>query len=134
MKILSWNVRGAARTSFISSIRYLIDVYKVDICLVLEPRTSGTKAKRIVNRMGFNKFYLEDARGFAGGIWVCWNNENGQVEVIVCTFQVVIMVVGFRGKTFVVSTIYGSPQPSLRRDLWRLIDDATSIVEGVNLP
>lgn len=82
MKCLIWNVRGAARANFFSSIKIVIAINKVEICILTEPRISGDKALKIAKKVGFNSVHFEEARGFLGGIWVCWNDRVTRLKVL----------------------------------------------------
>lgn len=64
-------MRGTARTGFLSTVKNFIAMNKVDLCIILEPRVSGDKAIQITEKISFSNVYIEEARGFAGGIWMC---------------------------------------------------------------
>ncbi|KAK9098351.1 hypothetical protein Syun_025396 [Stephania yunnanensis] len=52
-----------------------------DNLAVAEPRISGEKALETTRKMGFDKFYIVDALGFSGGLWLFWNEEDIQVSI-----------------------------------------------------
>lgn len=46
-----------------------------------EPRISGTWVDGILAKMGFSSSFRVEENGFAGGIWLCWNDDT-QVEIL----------------------------------------------------
>nr|XP_025652243.1 uncharacterized protein LOC112748247 [Arachis hypogaea] len=68
--------RGAASSAFRRTFKELLKQYKADIVVLMETRISGDNARNAIRNMGFNHFIIEEAQGFAGGIWICWNNDN----------------------------------------------------------
>lgn len=66
MNFLLWNVRGASRANFFSSLKTIITVNKAEVCVVMELRVSGSKALGVAKKVGFNNVHFEEARGFSG--------------------------------------------------------------------
>ncbi len=54
VKIISWNNCGIANDSFKRKIREVIRKHRPDVLFILETRTSGEKAKRIYEALGFS--------------------------------------------------------------------------------
>ena len=63
-------MRGAGKALFSRNIVDLRRLYHFDILAVLEPRISGSKALRVINKLVFSKQFMVDAEGFSGGIWL----------------------------------------------------------------
>ncbi|KAF7820651.1 ribonuclease H [Senna tora] len=57
-----------------SSIKHANKGSKGAIILELQ-RCSGIKAETTIKKMGFSNYALNEARGYAGGIWALWNKE-----------------------------------------------------------
>lgn len=89
MKCLFWNIRGARRTSFSSSTRTLVKLNNIDICVFLNLEQVD-KAISIAKKLGFSNYHLEEAKGFSGGIWFCWNKNVTNLEIIFSTPQAVM--------------------------------------------
>lgn len=51
INIMSWNCRGAGARHFSRLIRELKANYKINILIIVEPRISGKKADRIINKI-----------------------------------------------------------------------------------
>ncbi|KAJ4840446.1 hypothetical protein Tsubulata_016701 [Turnera subulata] len=104
--------------------------YKPTVVIVVEPRISGARANRVIRKLGFTHSHRVDARGFAGGVWVLWNERVTSVSVLHCHTQFIHMKVNFQGLSFLLTAVYGSPQEQWRRFLWRNIEAlATQITE-----
>lgn len=134
MKCIFWNVRGAGRNCFTSSIKTIVANYGVDVCVILEPRISGDRAISVARTMGFQNCHIEEADGFAGGIWVCWNGGATELQVVLSTKQTVTAIVTYKGVKWALTAVYGSPCPRTRKHLWKLLDDIAGIVQDLNLP
>lgn len=85
LNCLLWNVRGVARTNFVSSIKILVHKNKMDICVITEPRISRSKALSIARKVGFNNAHFEESRAFLGGILVLWNGVHTKVKLFILT-------------------------------------------------
>lgn len=89
MMMMIWNARGAGSRTFSSIAKDLISMNKVKIFAVLEPRISGTRATDVIKGLGFSAFYVVDARGFSGGLWLMWNKEEVNLTVVACSQQTI---------------------------------------------
>ncbi|CAN1168292.1 hypothetical protein LINPERHAP2_LOCUS27744 [Linum perenne] len=80
---------------------------------------SGAVASKVMDKIGFDSRLVEDARGFAGGIWVLWNkkcvniNERGRSEQAI-HFE----IKGLDDSSSLVSAVYASPYATSRTLLW----------------
>ena len=76
----------------------------------------------VCNILGFDHWIRVEAVGYGGGIWVLWQ-DTLQVKILRTRPQFVHMVVTPQGgQPWLLSIIYGSPNPSLWKYLWTLID------------
>lgn len=82
MKIIAWNCHGPARRKFWTVVKEMCRVHRLDLFAMVEIRISGRKAREVIRGMGFKRFEVEKVGGFSGGIWVCWKDEELEVEVI----------------------------------------------------
>ncbi|RYR45289.1 hypothetical protein Ahy_A07g031124 [Arachis hypogaea] len=100
------------------------------LCL-LETHLSGPKANKIAKRFGFSDWFLEEGIGFSEGIWILWNSNFWNVEVLMSHKQYVHMKLryGLESPWF-FTVVYGSPQIGLRTSLWEglksIADNLTS--------
>jgi hypothetical protein len=64
MMICTWNVRGAGKKGFPKVLSDLRSIYNFEVIAILEPRISGTRALKVVNKLGFSDRFLVEASGF----------------------------------------------------------------------
>lgn len=71
--------------------------------------------------IGFDDYFVVEAEGFSGGIWIMWAKQWGSVEILSSRRQLVHLRVTPRDglPCFQASFVYGSPNISLRDFLWR---------------
>lgn len=53
---------------------YFVD-FEIDVAAFLKTRVSGPKANEIISKIGLDCSYRIEARGFTGGLWICWKNS-----------------------------------------------------------
>lgn len=49
----------------------------------------GDDAKCIIRILGFRHSIINEARGFSGGIWVLWNNDDLHLQTLMIQGQFV---------------------------------------------
>ncbi|OMP00874.1 Endonuclease/exonuclease/phosphatase [Corchorus olitorius] len=82
LKILVWNCRGAANDLFRRAFRDLVRDHKPAICFLSETRVSGEVASRIVASLGFGGSHIINAQGFSGGLWMLWDPEKVDINIL----------------------------------------------------
>lgn len=82
LNIVCWNCRGATSKLFQRVCKDFCREYNVDILVILEPRCSGEKATKIIDRMGFDSSWRMEVEGFSGGIWILWNMGKFKVAAV----------------------------------------------------
>lgn len=60
----------------------MIRIFNLDFIAILEPRISGVRADRVIQKIGFVEGARIDACGFSGGIWCLWRSNFIPVDVI----------------------------------------------------
>ncbi|XP_061370937.1 uncharacterized protein LOC133313564 [Gastrolobium bilobum] len=90
------------------------------ILALLETRISGNKAERVVRSLGFNSFFIREAVGFSGGIWILWNKSMAKVSIIEEDHQFVHSKIQWlsSGVEEMFTFVYGSPRRAERKNLW----------------
>lgn len=99
---------------------------------LLETRASGNKADLIVKRLGFNNWLRVEATGYAGGIWLLWNEWETDVQYVYSDTQILhCKITGRVVEEFMeVSFVYGEPSAHFRTDLWSSLRTLASNLEG----
>ncbi|KAL4353283.1 hypothetical protein GQ457_06G010470 [Hibiscus cannabinus] len=89
------------------------------IVAIFEPRISGTKADKVIAKLGFPSSFRVEAHGFSGGVWLLWDHSV-QLEVTHIANQFVhgrFLEEG--GSVWVHFTaVYASPHNCFRRHIW----------------
>ncbi|XP_030949822.1 uncharacterized protein LOC115973699 [Quercus lobata] len=93
----------------------------------------GDRAKEITDRLPFNGAIRSDAIGFIGGIWLLWNLDRVEINVLAITKQEIHVDVKVRSSDFawLLSAIYASPRSAERCVLW---DNLTKVADLHNKP
>lgn len=123
MIVSSWNCRGAGGRHFPSTLKKIVSEYHIDIMCLLETRISGVKADRVSRKLGFSNWLRLEAAGFAGGIWILWDDTNIQIEYITSNTQFIhCRIVDRRtpAERF-ITFVYGEPSQHKRTGLWEAL-------------
>src|ERR1044072_5729051 len=75
-KIVSWNVRGALHNDGKLAMKEIVRHKQPDVVILLETKCQFSRARFFWNSLGFNPIFVQEARGFSGGIWVLLNNRT----------------------------------------------------------
>jgi len=119
MNILAWNVQGAGSREFLNILREHIHKHRPSIVALFETRISGTRAQQVCERIGFRNSFRVDAQGFQGGIWVLWNSDEIEIEVLNTHEQFVTVEIKPHGHpSWNLTLVYASPQVQTRELLW----------------
>lgn len=86
---LFWNCRGANKSNFRRSIRYILKKFNTDFLALFETHASGNRAIRICQSLGFDNSFRVDAIGQSGGIWLLWRSHAGVLTVLESSDQFV---------------------------------------------
>ncbi|KAJ4828333.1 hypothetical protein Tsubulata_051413 [Turnera subulata] len=101
-----------------------------DTNYILElPRGCGRQAERVIHRLRFPNSHRIEARGFAGGLWLLWDEEKTLVEVLFNHPQFLHVRVSKANSSFLFTAVYGSPQEGWRRFLWRNLEALAATIQ-----
>ncbi|KAF7811300.1 reverse transcriptase [Senna tora] len=130
--VRAWNARGATSTSFKRLFMDLKNQYKPNLVLISDTKIGGNRAEEILSTLGFSNHFKVDPMGYAGGLWLLWDNKQIDVTVHEHTFQEIHTTVEVTGyPPFFASFIYASPNRERRKIFW---DNLVGLTEFVNLP
>ncbi|XP_028089100.1 uncharacterized protein LOC114289558 [Camellia sinensis] len=120
MKVLLWNCRGAASPHFRRHFFTLVNEYHPHLVILTETRVGGTRGKTLSENLGFSNVHISDPIGFAGGIWLLWNDLEIACEVLLTTEQEIHawIKVPSNPSPWLLSAIYASPHYNHRCILW----------------
>ena len=61
--------------------------------VILEPKIGGSHAKYVANQVGLSRNFQVDPQRFSGGIWVLWEGQRCNIDVVRATEQSVTMLI-----------------------------------------
>lgn len=78
------------------------------------------KADRIIRRLGFTNWIRVEATGYAGGIWMLWNESCVDVMYSFSTTQLLHCKVNYKDSptAFWITAVYAEPNFCNRKVLW----------------
>ncbi|CAL1355748.1 unnamed protein product [Linum trigynum] len=119
---MSWNIGGAGSASSARALKFLVMNYRPDFLFILEPQISGDSADKVCGRLGFSNVMRVEAEGRKGGIWLCWNASDFQLQVLsACSQHLSVVVTARSAQKWLLTAIYASPRPSQQRSLWQTL-------------
>ncbi|OMP09112.1 Endonuclease/exonuclease/phosphatase [Corchorus olitorius] len=83
----------------------------------------------LTNNPSLMKILLWNVRG-AGGIWLLWNDKEVDVQIDNSMFQAVTISVKQNNNEWNFTTVYGSPAPTNREELWTYLGDESQNIQG----
>lgn len=98
--------------------------YNIHVFIILEPRISGDRAKRVIYKLGFDNNYKVEVEGYSRGIWILWDANRVIIDIINTTLQCIHTSVVFNNgkERFFLTCVYFSPTPSIRQSLWTFLE------------
>ena len=93
MKIITWNVKGAANQNFCLDAQDLVNMHHLDIMVILEPKIGCSHVENVGNQVGLSRDFQVDPQGFSGGIWVLWESQRCNMDVVCAMEQSVTMLI-----------------------------------------
>lgn len=119
LRFFIWNCQGAASNGFLRVLKSFINEFRPRVVVLVEPRVALGYNDKIIRRTGFEFSHRVESNGYSGGIWILWNNRV-DVKVLVNHRQFVHSVIKMsdRDQMIFFTAIYGSQNPTNRKDLW----------------
>ena len=131
LKILSWNIRGAANKVGHRHVKELVHRFHPTVFVVLETHVAFATSETFWRRLGYRVVGISEAQGRSGGIWVLENISSNVCSLVDVFHQMVTFKVKQGQKEWLCSAVYASPTPSIRENLWRYM---MQYKDGVNIP
>lgn len=122
--IMIWNCQGAGSKVFFNTLAELLRRYDPSILALVETKIHCTLADDVCRRLKFDGIYRMEAQGFRGGIWVLWKTDIVDLKLLQSDTQFVTMkATQTRMQPWVFSTVYASPNETIRQGLWREVHE-----------
>ncbi|XP_073051702.1 uncharacterized protein [Primulina eburnea] len=125
-----WNCQGAASKELCRYLKDMVKNHNPKILGLLEPRVSGSHADAICNKMKYENWVRVEAVGFSGGIWIFWKDDV-TLEILYSHPQFVLARVETTNSApWLLTIVYGSPNPTLRKRLWQDLTKENLNIQG----
>ena len=117
MNFIIWNSRGVLKPYFQDHIRNVDQEHNPAILVVMETKLGGDKAKAITNRLPFDSAIHTNTIELSGGLWLLWNADLVEVELLAKTEQEIHVEVKVRASRLGYFLLY-MPVLGVRRDVY----------------
>ncbi|KAL0309058.1 UNVERIFIED_CONTAM: hypothetical protein Sradi_5848100 [Sesamum radiatum] len=125
-----WNVRGLNRRDHQVAVRDLVSEFRLYFIALLENRVMQSNVTRIQSGVLSRWRWFVDYAGPGNRIWIAWNDELIDVEVLNVDSQFVHcrVLIHELHETILTTVVYGANEMSARRELWQgLIELAVTV-------
>ncbi|CAL1383884.1 unnamed protein product [Linum trigynum] len=83
---------------------------------------SGKDALDVIKTLGFESWEISNAAGFSGGIWVIWDSQQINLELIDCGKPLIhLRYCSGNKEVGVITVVYAIPNDHDRKELWQYI-------------
>ncbi|XP_061361919.1 uncharacterized protein LOC133305695, partial [Gastrolobium bilobum] len=122
--------KGVGKKCFPALVRDLSFRFKVSVMALLETRVGGVRGEAIITRLGFSNFFKQDPIGFSGGLWILWDGNKVELDVLHTHYQFVHTRVKYLDskKVDLVTFVYGNPRRLERRLLWAELESVSTLI------
>ena len=132
MKFVFWNCRGAGNNEFCTIVHDWRKSFNCNILAVVEPRISGVKADKIVEKLGFESSHRVEAQGMSGGLWLLWNKLKINIKILESSRHFIHGIVNEGSyEEWIFTVVYANPNAELKRQCFEKI---VQLARRVSLP
>ncbi|XP_028109540.1 uncharacterized protein LOC114308198 [Camellia sinensis] len=132
MKLLIWNCRGAGNKIFRRTLKELVQNYKPLILALMETKAELSAMGQFFNKLGFTASSHVDPVGRSGGIWILWDPFRATIKALEVNAQFIhAKIQRDNHSDWILSSIYVSPNPRVRDNLWENLEAAA---DNINHP
>jgi hypothetical protein len=119
MKILSWNCRGLANTSTISSLRAIIRHNHPDVIFLSETKTAPDIASSILHQLDFSLLVQAPPSQTRGGLLLAWNSDVNISSFFVSNDMICVWCFSTMPHVkCMISFVYGPPYQKSASNFW----------------
>lgn len=110
-------------------LKEMIRMHKPAIVALLETRVHSSQVLPFLENYGFSDMLVVEALGFVGGIWLLWDKNLVNVELLSMEDQVVsILVKEPLGCHWLLTVVYSSPKAYVKEELWQYVRHLGAVV------
>ena len=96
----------------------MIHRHKFDLLVLLETGISGDVAEEVCHKTKFTNNIRVEAKGFAGGIWLLWNESEINVTIKLTTNSFIPAMIKWDLDSYNLFSVYNPPTPARRVEAW----------------
>ena len=108
----------SGKKGFVKTVVDLRKMFNFEVLAILEPRISGDRACKVMDKLGFTDRFVVEASGFPGGIWLLWNASLVKLKVVASSKHSISAVVADGSNFWVLTIVYANPCATIRRCIW----------------
>ena len=118
-----WNCRGARGPLAVPQLKEIINLYSPNLIFLCETKNQKKVMEKFRKRINYEKCFVIDALGKAGGLTLMWNSELDVVYVNSGGFYIEAKIEE-KDKQFSwwFIGVYASTDDRIRREQWRIIN------------
>eukprot|EP00258_Populus_trichocarpa_P027694 XP_024443713.1 uncharacterized protein LOC112324533 [Populus trichocarpa] len=106
--------------------------HKFQIGAVAEPRVSGFRADKIIEKLKFESSFRVEAQGMSGGLWLMWNNSNVNVKILNSSRHFIHGSVDKgSSEAWLFTVVYANPNAILKKQCF---EEVANLARNVRLP
>lgn len=116
MNFLFWNCRRARNNGFCAVVHGLRRLFHCNVLAVVEPRVSGVRVDKIIEKFKFEYSLRVEAQGMSGGIWLLWNQSRISRKIMDSSRHFIHGIMN-EGNTdaWLFTVVYANPNPILKK-------------------
>lgn len=100
-------------------LAHMLKLHSPDFIILLEAHTCAVKSLQVIRRLGRAWTGLfEPGSGVSGGLLVAWKEHSASITLLSADSQFMHVVISFCNFSFLLTCVYASTIPSVRRKLW----------------
>ena len=132
MNFLFWNCRGAGNNGFCTIVHDMRKLYNCNIMAIVEPRVSGARAEKIIEKLKFESNFRVEAEGMSGGIWLLWNKSRVNLKILTYSRHNIHGIVNEEGTdSWLFTVVYANPNAILKKQCF---DEVANLARNIRGP
>ncbi|GLT63529.1 hypothetical protein SLA2020_360880 [Shorea laevis] len=82
MKVMSWNCHDMVNNDFKCFVMDIKREHNIGIFVIMETKLARNRVVEVGQSLRYPKWELVDTDGFAGGIWLLWDNTHFTIDIL----------------------------------------------------
>ena len=122
MKAVVWNCRGAESPLTVPQLREVIRLHSPSLVFLSETKKKKTYLNKVMQWTKFDKVFVVDHVGKAGGLAVMWKQELRVKKVLFSSFTIELQIEDEETRVnWWCICVYASTDVGIRREQWEVV-------------